>query len=143
MKGNFICYLFKLFTFRCFIIYFPFSCTLPRKIFVSKMPNGAFWCILMDKISYLTSPHLSLALSVWEQVDWELQRFLQPLRSCAEVKSVDISICDHCLILSIQIFLCLSLFRPPSTVPWRIVCMFVEVAPPPSGSAAYAIIARI
>ena len=25
----------------------------PREIFVSKMPNGAFWCILMDKISYL------------------------------------------------------------------------------------------
>ena len=27
---------------------------LPRKIFVSKMLNGAFWCILMDKISYLS-----------------------------------------------------------------------------------------
>ena len=27
MKGNFLCYLFKLFTFRYFMIYFPFLCT--------------------------------------------------------------------------------------------------------------------
>ena len=47
---------------------------------------------------------LSLALSVREPVDRELQRFLQPLLSCADVTSIFMSIWDHCLMLSVQIF---------------------------------------